>query len=535
MLLREIPDAADGMFLLARLHVDSLLDKRRPKDVKIALTNLKKGAAALNIAYEEALRRIDGQLDGDRELAKRVIAWITYAKRPLTITEMCIALAVEPERTEIDPDNLPDSDDIVSVCAGLVIVDHDSAFIRLVHYTTQEYFERHGDTWMPDGRVYVARTCLTYLRFDAFESGRCTTWQEYVKRLQEHQFLDYAAKHWGDHSREVETEVADQASLFLHSGARLCATQILQEGKLGFSLDGNKIIHDLASFGLAHLAKFLARRLKFESNPKLTATIVNSEDVNGDTPLSLAAEKGHFEMVQMLLDHGADVNDKRALSKAARNCDEKMIDLMLSKGANAATRSGAALLTASREGHHSIVEMLLNNGDGVDGCDTRNSCSESLFKACDRGHEQVVKVLLEKGVRADALGDLRGGPLYQASRYGRIGIVELLLNAGAHVNLIYSQKCESSLWGAICGGHTQISKILREAGAKIVVQAFPSITFPPDDKSERENSDEDDELQKVLRDNKQKIQLLLDASGHPGLFGPLRPKSPIPENFMRHN
>jgi hypothetical protein len=67
--------------------------------------------------------------------------WITFAKRLLTTVEICCALAVEPEETEIDPNNVLNSDKIVSVCAGLVVVDYKSAIICLVHYTTQEYFE----------------------------------------------------------------------------------------------------------------------------------------------------------------------------------------------------------------------------------------------------------------------------------------------------------------------------------------------------------------------------------------------------------
>jgi hypothetical protein len=187
--------------------VDSLQDKQTTKAVKTSLAKLTKGAAALDVAYAEAIQRIEGQLEGHRELAKRVLLWITFAKRPLTTTEICCALAVEPEETEIDPDNVPDSEDIVSVCAGLVVVDQESALIRLVHYTTQEFFERTGNAWVPDSQLHIARTCLTYLCFDAFQSGRCTANKEYKKRLQEHQFLDYAAKYWGEHARAVEDDV----------------------------------------------------------------------------------------------------------------------------------------------------------------------------------------------------------------------------------------------------------------------------------------------------------------------------------------
>ncbi|KAF1945219.1 hypothetical protein EJ02DRAFT_60371 [Clathrospora elynae] len=308
MVQEKILNAVDGMFLLARLHVDSLQDKQTTKAVKTSLAKLTKGAAALDVAYAEAIQRIEGQLKGYRELAKRVLSWITFAKRPLTTTEICCALAVEPEETEIDPDNVPDSEDIVSVCAGLVVVNQESALIRLVHYTTQEFFERTGNAWVPDSQLHIARTCLTYLCFDAFQSGSCTADKEYEKRLQEHQFLDYAAKYWGEHVRAVEDDVAGQVCMFLNSTSLSCAVQVLRVPVYKYR-GYSKVylittpLHVLAHFGLAIIAGQLA-----SAAPGLLISVVNARNSFGDTPLSTAAVQGHCEAVSMLLDNEADVN-----------------------------------------------------------------------------------------------------------------------------------------------------------------------------------------------------------------------------------
>ncbi|KAF2786525.1 hypothetical protein K505DRAFT_289577, partial [Melanomma pulvis-pyrius CBS 109.77] len=203
MVQDKIVEAVDGMFLLARLHTDSLLDKRTAKDVKLTLARLSKGSTALKYAYRDALDRIE------------ILSWITFARRPLTTAEICCALAVEPDETELDPENIPDVEDLVSVCAGLVVVDQESAVIRLVHYTTQEYFERIRDTWNPDAQAHIATTCLTYLSFGVFESGSCSTDEAFEERLQQNKFLHYAAKHWGDHARADETAVSALAIQFL--------------------------------------------------------------------------------------------------------------------------------------------------------------------------------------------------------------------------------------------------------------------------------------------------------------------------------
>lgn len=84
------------------------------------------------------MERIEGQLADSQELAKQALGWITCSKRPLTTLELQHALAVEIGQSSLDEDNLPEIDDVVSVCAGLVTIDEGSGIIRLVHYTTQE-------------------------------------------------------------------------------------------------------------------------------------------------------------------------------------------------------------------------------------------------------------------------------------------------------------------------------------------------------------------------------------------------------------
>ncbi|KAF2239786.1 hypothetical protein EV356DRAFT_111079 [Viridothelium virens] len=85
----KIVEVVDGMFLLARLHIDSLLDKRTKRKVESTLNKFSKGSAALEHAYGEAIRRIESQMEDDRLLARRVICLISLAKRLLKTEELC--------------------------------------------------------------------------------------------------------------------------------------------------------------------------------------------------------------------------------------------------------------------------------------------------------------------------------------------------------------------------------------------------------------------------------------------------------------
>jgi hypothetical protein len=136
-------------FLLARLHVDSLLDKRNKQKVLSTLDKLSKGLVALSDAYGEAIKRIDGQLPDDRSLARRALSWVTHAQRLLTTQELCHALAIEAGEKALNSDNIYDVEDIISVCARLLTVDEESKIVRFIHYTTQEYFEHMHLEWNP--------------------------------------------------------------------------------------------------------------------------------------------------------------------------------------------------------------------------------------------------------------------------------------------------------------------------------------------------------------------------------------------------
>jgi hypothetical protein len=75
------------------------------------------------------MQRIEKQDMDSQQLAKDVLSWIVCAKRPLTTSELQHALAVEASDDELDEDNLPLVEDMVSVCAGLVTVDEESGII----------------------------------------------------------------------------------------------------------------------------------------------------------------------------------------------------------------------------------------------------------------------------------------------------------------------------------------------------------------------------------------------------------------------
>jgi hypothetical protein len=386
-----------------------LEDKTSAREIKSILKDLEKqnqGRSAedtklntLAQVYKHAIERIDRQKSGFRLLAKKVLSWITCAKRLLTTSELQHALAVNIGDRNLDKENLREVDNMVSVYAGLVTVDEETRIICLIYYTTQEYFERTQEKWFPNAETDIAAICVTYLSFDAFETGFCPTDEEFEARLQLNVLYDYASRNWGHHVRAASTEEELLILRFLNSEAKLSASsQAMMASKL-FSSDhgfNQRVPRQMTG---EHLAAY------FGLKEAMTALLKNrhdldSKDSDGQTPLSWAAGNGHEAIVKLLLEKGANPNSK--------GIGQNYFDNI---------HGGTSLLYAAKSGNEAVVKLLHEKGAVLDSMD--GSGRTPLSYAAGKGHEAVVKLLLEKGAKLDSMEDFYTGaaPLWLWIKY----------------------------------------------------------------------------------------------------------------------
>ncbi|KFY17886.1 hypothetical protein V492_00310, partial [Pseudogymnoascus sp. VKM F-4246] len=465
----NIVKAVDGMFLLAQLYLESLTGKRAPKTVRTALKNLATGSGAYDHAYEDAMERINGQMGEQRDLAKQVLSWITCAKRPLATIELQHALGVEVGEAELDGEYLPQIEEMVSMCAGLVTIDAESNVIRLVHYTTQEYFERTQGKWFPNVETGIATICVTYLSFNDFESGFCPTDDNFEKRLQFYKLYDYASHYWGHHARAASTLNSEVIS-FLKKKAHVEASS---QGLMATASDTEYSqqfpkemtgLHLAAYFGIDVVVKHLLEN----------QTEVNVKDGYDQTPLSWAAKNGHKAVVQLLLSTaGVDADSKGTysltpLSWAAKKGHETVVKLLLDTGkvdADAKDETDQTpLLWAAKKGHEAVVKLLLDTGK-VD-ADAKDETDQTpLLWAAKKGHEAVVKLLLDKGkVDADATDETDQTPLLWAAKKGHEAVVKLLLDKGKVDADATDETDQTPLLWAAKKGHEAVVKLLLGTG-----------------------------------------------------------------------
>lgn len=249
--------------------------------------------------------RIGSQNEDDAQLGKKVISWISHAKRPLTVAEMQHAVKIESNTTKIEKFDLISQDILVSVCAGIVTVDKESNIIRLVHYSAQEYFQKSGSQkFFPDSEHQLANACLTYLLFDNFANGYCETDETFESLLLENTLLGYASLHWADHLREATESIMDVALTFLRDSARTSLSfQTAKVMTIGYRHPGytqeppNLIsgLHLCAYFGLHSLATTILDTREAD---------INGKNSKGDEPIIFAVQRGHEDLVKLLLQKG---------------------------------------------------------------------------------------------------------------------------------------------------------------------------------------------------------------------------------------
>ncbi|KAI1205157.1 ankyrin [Annulohypoxylon truncatum] len=270
---RIVIDRANGMFLLCRMHLDSLSRSITLKDLKRELSRIPKGENVVKDTYDQAMARIRDQGINIEEFALRVIRWVCFARRPLKLAELLCALAISPDDEELDEDAVGDESDITNYCAGLVVVEGDSKTVRFVHYTTQEYFNslREGEEFV-HSHGDIARTCITFLGLNDLTLSKGGHVAQMWPSQEETPFLAYAALNFGFHcSHEAEVLGSEESdvsmettellleflkcpehvqraaiTILLHLGGRV--SPMMQETELRNALFTKAVAMDVAAF-----------------------------------------------------------------------------------------------------------------------------------------------------------------------------------------------------------------------------------------------------------------------------------------------
>ena len=485
--------------------MDALCSKMTIRDLRKALKTLPIG---LDESYSHAMDRIDSQDQDARQLAYRILYWVSYTFRPLTVDELRHALAVEPEESEFDPENLAEEGDLIAVCAGLVTMEPESRIVRIVHYTAQDYFEKIKDSRWPEARRTIAATCLAYISYknieiqsdgyryyineskvlrenqrtggletvaDVREDPPDNSWDYARSALSSHydfkgtrlEFYDYAAHYWPKHLRgKLEEELETVALRFLRNNEARCMAMSM----LRFWWNA-RVMYDELCVAVAYDLPMMCKRM-VSSNGVHVDSVEYIEDDRIENALIFAGTFGRAQIARMLMDvqNLRNIGDPKCLP---------ITSAVLTAAIEAAWSGNRAticvLLDVEAQDEHEKNESA---GNEFSRNETSIAAKDKVIAALiEHGFEITVPLIAATGNEVCLTSALDQGwdiedkedrygktALIIAAEIGRTSIVRLLLARGANVEAT-DQWLETALHYASMNGNYEIVKMLIAAGA----------------------------------------------------------------------
>ena len=327
-------------FLLARFNVDYIVKFPTAGEIKQALRDLsipettgidesnpeRGNEYRMNEVYNRILGAIREQPPKIQKYAFRALSWIGHATRTLTMRELLIAISVEANQYQLDDSDIIGFEDLLDYCNGLVIADGRA--VRLVHFSAQNYLDKHQVIPEDAKETYHAIACSTYLSFDRLKQySHCLSQDR--NEVESLPFLDYAANNLTFHLSKVKRRNFPETTravmkLLEHESHR--RTYCEANHRMAESLDMPRL--NLAcAIGYEDAVRTLLEEGEVDVNAKDSATgltplswavlmgyeevvkrLLGEAKLDRSVPLSLAIGKGETEIVRLLVEKGVEVN-----------------------------------------------------------------------------------------------------------------------------------------------------------------------------------------------------------------------------------
>lgn len=434
------------------------------KEVKEALNSL---PPTYDDCYEFTLKQIEMKDTVQRNLAFKVLAWLSHALGGLTVKALQDALSVQAGDEKVDEEKRIPVDDLISACSGLAVTEtvNGTQNIRLLHETASRYLKNIRSASFPPGHQIILKACLAYLSLPEF-SELCSFKIRADERARQHPFYEYAAKYWSSHVIQGNLESAFRDSIvnFLESNQRYSADEFLSSGRPSAWgcdrgtpwTDWNKHsisrrdtpLHAAATYGLRTTVRYLIKKKGYEKDRRNNF---------GETALHRAAQAGRTGTMEELIAHGADLgakvqhhylNEATPLILAAICLQIEAVRVLFNHGVDVNTfdpiyRTCPLHLAASMD--TKLTRLLLDRGalvnfPGKSPCFPETWPMTSLHFAVFNAHAfqgafNRVNLLLDRGANINAQSSVGNTALHMAILAGHQDLVRLLLQKGANISL----------------------------------------------------------------------------------------------------
>lgn len=432
-----VQSKANGLFLYARLMMDEILPNAGSVDIETLLNGLPTGVDDM---YTTLLKEHSLRSGVSHELQVLILQWITHASRPLRLLEVAELIRSVPLGYKLG--GVQEIKNVVrSACGPLLSILPDET-LQVIHHSFTEFL-------VSPFRICSDGATTGYTPFFSEDINRAAaiTCIEYIIQCASSQQRDEADRMKKPSIRDVSSHVCDQSFLeypllqyavsnwMVHaSKLRVWGTQLIEVLDRFFAISNDVFsywqgiwhcigqqasrktlmpLQVLAHFGLGgYIAELCGRNINLDEL-----------DSGGRTAVSHACERGHLDILCLLLRNGASpsVTGKWGIAPLHYACAANfpaLLRRLLEAGAN-------PLFKTPEPGDRRREKREDIERD-------RNRCRfgiSALEHACTQGYLECARTLLEFLEHKDH----QPGPLHWAAGAGQTEIVELLLRSG-HVD-----------------------------------------------------------------------------------------------------
>ena len=369
-LIVNLVERSEGMFRWIQCQLDTLRKLRTPQAINQALQAL---PAGLDETYDRILISLD---ESDHEYVLRMLHWLVDSERPLSVTELAEAIALNPNKDRLDrAERLIVPEEVFELCGSLIRTDEDQNIV-LAHYSVKEY--------LLSARLATKEQALAKFALQT----------EYSRRHVSMCLLSYFLS-IGLTVQNLEHDVLDEDEYPLISYARNADISRFQDfDAMCTWMERHLVVNGAEGHDWLALLDFV----------RVPAQKVSSYLVGDIVRRVLQLSLMCFWNGHMVQCNAAGSNAMKAVAKVAsmflrlqcawedpRNASE--ITWLSSSG----FASLNPLCTAAAFNLEHVMRFLLENGAMVDGIPSLQYLGNPLFRAIHGGNKEIVRTLAEFG------------------------------------------------------------------------------------------------------------------------------------------
>ncbi|RAH86793.1 hypothetical protein BO86DRAFT_428564 [Aspergillus japonicus CBS 114.51] len=355
-------EKCDGMFQWTALQLDQLAKCVSAETILECLGILPR---TLDETYDRLYQEMYDRGSHDRKLAQRAFQWVLAVNTPLSRQQLLEVIRVNPEHDGVELCAPITSDELLSLCRNLLVIDSEQDLWRVSHLSVAEYFEqRHG--WHNVAvNLMASKVCLQVMLSEIYwgrlmgsslpsELGAEVDYSPVLMR--------YSAFNWHKHLQRLENSpVAMDDDLAPVTGLLEKFLGAPEASSAQYRLWAPLEDMEPADCSILAVCRYGFVQILVDWWRRAELSPVWSDDI-GPSPTMVAVRNGHAPIVQALLQKGVSI------------------------AAQANSMTGLTPLKAAvSQGQVEVVRILLEevNRD-FSSQEATDDCSPSILESCSR-------------------------------------------------------------------------------------------------------------------------------------------------------